>query len=89
VTVNPSDPAGFGQRRRSWASTGGVAGVALTGSGGPVAQDGMPPGTVYLAAAGEPGGAEVLRLDLVGEPGEVCADAAAEALRTVAARLEC
>jgi nicotinamide-nucleotide amidase len=49
----------------------------------------MPPGTVYLAAAGEPGGAEVLRLDLVGEPGEVCADAAAEALRTVAARLEC
>jgi hypothetical protein len=31
----------------------------------------------------------VLRSDLVGEPVEVCADAAAEALRTVAARLEC
>jgi nicotinamide-nucleotide amidase len=62
--------------------------VALTGSGGPDPQDGQPPGTVYMATAGEPGGEEVLRLDLEGEPAEICGAATREALELIAARLE-
>lgn len=53
--------------------------VAVTGAGGPSAQDGHEPGTVFLAVAG---GADddVVRLDLPGEPGAVCARATLAAL---------
>jgi nicotinamide-nucleotide amidase len=54
--------------------------VAVTGSGGPSAQDGQDPGTVYMAV--DDGSAtRVQRLDLHGEPGEICADSAEHALR--------
>jgi nicotinamide-nucleotide amidase len=54
--------------------------VAVTGSGGPSAQDGHDPGTVYMAV--DDGSAtRVQRLDLHGEPGEICADSAEHALR--------
>lgn len=62
--------------------------IALSGSGGPDPQDGQPPGTVFLAAVGEPEGAEVVRLEVPGDPGQVCATAATRALRLLASRLE-
>jgi nicotinamide-nucleotide amidase len=61
--------------------------VATTGAGGPSPQDGVPPGTVYVAVAVEDGDREVRRLALEGEPSEVCAAAAAEALRGLVAAL--
>jgi nicotinamide-nucleotide amidase len=54
--------------------------VAVTGSGGPSAQDGQEPGTVYVAV--DDGSAvRVQRLDLDGEPGEICARSAESTLR--------
>jgi len=54
--------------------------AAVTGSGGPSAQDGQEPGTVYLAV--DDGAApRVERLELSGEPGEICADSAEATLR--------
>jgi len=54
--------------------------VAVTGSGGPSAQDGQDPGTVYVAVDG--GAAiRVRRLDLDGDPGEICAASAECTLR--------
>jgi nicotinamide-nucleotide amidase len=54
--------------------------VAVTGSGGPSAQDGKDPGTVYVAV--DDGSAtHVQRLDLDGAPGQICADAAEYTLR--------
>ena len=82
-----SGPAARAMARRVRVLLGADLAVAVTGSGGPDPQDGEPPGTVYLAAAGEPGGEEVLRLDLEGEPGQICASAATEVLRLLAARL--
>ncbi len=53
--------------------------VAVTGAGGPSAQDGHEPGTVFLAVHG--GDREqVRRLDLPGEPAAVCAAATLSAL---------
>ncbi|MBP2367769.1 CinA family protein [Pseudonocardia parietis] len=82
-----SGPAAAAMARRVRELLGADLAVAVTGSGGPDPQDGKPPGTVYLAAAGEPGGEEVFRLDLEGEPGEICGSAAAEVLRVLVARL--
>ncbi|GAA4693217.1 CinA family protein [Pseudonocardia yuanmonensis] len=83
-----SEPAARAMAGRVRELLGADLAVALTGSGGPDPQDGQPPGTVYMAAAGEPGGEEVLRLDLEGEPGEICGAAAKEALLWIAARLQ-
>ena len=60
--------------------------VALTGAGGPAPQDGREPGTVFVAVDGA-AGTEVLRLDLDGEPEEICRAAAAAGLDLLAARL--
>jgi nicotinamide-nucleotide amidase len=54
--------------------------VAVTGSGGPSAQDGKEPGTVYVAVD-DGSGTRVQRLDLDGEPGEICAGSAESTLR--------
>lgn len=60
--------------------------VAVTGAGGPAAQDGHEPGTVFLAVDG--GGREqVLRLDLPGEPAAVCAAATLAALDALVSTL--
>jgi len=60
--------------------------VAVTGAGGPSAQDGHEPGTVFLAVDG--GGREqVLRLNLSGEPATVCAAATLAALDALVSTL--
>lgn len=82
-----SEAAARAMARRTRELLGADLAVALTGSGGPDPQDGEPPGTVYLASVGEPGGEEVLRLELEGEPATICESAAAEGLRLIAARL--
>jgi nicotinamide-nucleotide amidase len=46
--------------------------VAVTGAGGPSAQDGHEPGTVFMAVSGVDRD-RVERLDLSGEPEEICA----------------
>ena len=53
--------------------------VAITGAGGPSAQDGHEPGTVFLALDSGDGN-HVVRLDLWGEPETVCALATLAAL---------
>jgi len=53
--------------------------VAITGAGGPSAQDGHEPGTVFLALDSSDGN-HVVRLDLWGEPETVCALATLAAL---------
>ena len=53
--------------------------VAVTGAGGPSAQDGHEPGTVFLAVH-DGDRDQVMRLDLPGEPAEVCAAATLSAL---------
>lgn len=61
--------------------------VAVTGAGGPAAQGGHEPGTVFLAVDG--GGREqVLRLDLPGEPATVCAAATLAALDALVSTLD-
>jgi nicotinamide-nucleotide amidase len=60
--------------------------VAVTGAGGPAAQDGHEPGTVFLAVDG--GREQVLRLDLPGEPATVCAAAALAALDALVSTLD-
>lgn len=82
-----SGPAARAMARRVRVLLGADLAVGVTGSGGPDPQDGQPPGTVYLAAAGEPGGEEVLRLDLGGEPSDICTSAAEEVLRMLVGRL--
>jgi nicotinamide-nucleotide amidase len=53
--------------------------VAVTGAGGPSAQDGHEPGTVFLAVhSGDRD--QVVRIDLPGEPAAVCAAATLAAL---------
>jgi nicotinamide-nucleotide amidase len=59
--------------------------VAVTGAGGPAAQDGHEPGTVFLAVDG--GREQVLRLDLPGEPATVCAAATLAALDALVSTL--
>jgi nicotinamide-nucleotide amidase len=54
--------------------------VAVTGVGGPDEQDGCAPGTVYVAVDRD-GTPQVRRLDLTGDPPEVCAASATQALR--------
>jgi nicotinamide-nucleotide amidase len=59
--------------------------VAVTGAGGPAAQDGHEPGTVFLAVDG--GREQVVRLDLPGEPATVCAAATLAALDALVSTL--
>jgi len=58
---------------------GATWGLATTGVAGPDPQDGVPPGTVYVAISG-PGAARVERLLLPGGRGEVRAAAVRRAL---------
>ena len=53
--------------------------MALTGVAGPDAQDGRPPGTVYVAVAG-PDGGHVRELALAGDRAAIRADAVVAAL---------
>jgi nicotinamide-nucleotide amidase len=55
--------------------------VAVTGAGGPQPQDGREPGTVFLAV--HDGDDRVLRLELDGEPEQVCAATTERALRAL------
>jgi nicotinamide-nucleotide amidase len=76
VSAEAAEAMAVGVRRL----LGADVAVAVTGSGGPSAQDGQDPGTVYMAV--DDGSAtRVRRLDLDGEPGEICADSAEHALR--------
>ena len=61
--------------------------VAVTGAGGPAAQDGHEPGTVFLAVDGR-GRGPVLRLALPGEPATVCAAATLAALDALVSTLD-
>ncbi len=61
-------------------------GVATTGVAGPSAQDGKPPGTVYVAVAIDDA-VEALELHLPGDRGEVRAGTVDAAVRAVLARL--
>jgi nicotinamide-nucleotide amidase len=62
--------------------------LGVTGAGGPDPQDGQPPGTVFLGIADSTGvHTEHLRVDRQ-DPGEVCADTAAEALAVLLAQLQ-
>jgi nicotinamide-nucleotide amidase len=61
--------------------------VGVTGAGGPSAQDGREPGTVFLAVDAE-GYHRVLRLELDGDPAEVAQTSAAAALEMLVAGLE-
>lgn len=56
-------------------------GVATTGVAGPDAQDGHPPGTVFVAVCGPDGAVEVRRLCLGGDREEVRRQSVAAALR--------
>jgi nicotinamide-nucleotide amidase len=63
-------------------------GLAVTGAGGPAPQDDQEPGTVYLAVVdGSESGSEPVRRHIDGDPGEVCATAAIEALTLLVERL--
>jgi nicotinamide-nucleotide amidase len=62
--------------------------VAVTGAGGPSAQDGHEPGTVFLAVDGGGRREQVLRLDLRGEPAMVCAAATLAALNALVSTLD-
>jgi nicotinamide-nucleotide amidase len=63
-------------------------GLAVTGAGGPAPQDDQEPGTVYLAVVdGSDAGSEPVRRHIDGDPGQVCATAAIEALTLLAERL--
>jgi nicotinamide-nucleotide amidase len=61
--------------------------VAVTGAGGPAAQDGHEPGTVFLAVDG--GDREQVRcLNLSGEPAAICAAATLAALNALVSTLD-
>jgi nicotinamide-nucleotide amidase len=65
---------------------GAGVGVGVTGVGGPDAQDGQPPGTVWIAVkAGPKTTAELVHLE--GGPEEVCRAACRASLELVARRL--
>ena len=57
--------------------------VAVTGVGGPDAQDGEPPGTVWIAVDSGSGPRAVL-LETEGDPSAICGASVSEALRQVA-----
>jgi nicotinamide-nucleotide amidase len=61
-------------------------GLGLTGVAGPDPQDGVPPGTVYVAVAG-PAGVEVRRLSLAGDRQQVRADSVTAVLDLLRAAL--
>jgi nicotinamide-nucleotide amidase len=61
-------------------------GVGVTGVGGPDAQDGEPPGTVWIAVHG-PEGTSAQRYHFDGDPGDVCNQAYDASVRGLAERL--
>jgi nicotinamide-nucleotide amidase len=62
-------------------------GLATTGVAGPDPQDGIAPGTVYVAVDG-PGGGEVLRLEITGDRTAVRTESVTRVLRLFAQRIE-
>jgi nicotinamide-nucleotide amidase len=60
--------------------------VAVTGVGGPDAQEGQPPGTVYIAVTGSDGGS-CRHHRFEGEPKEVLAATTLEGLKALASQL--
>lgn len=62
-------------------------GLGLTGVAGPDPQDGVAPGTVYVAVAG-PSGAEVRRLSLAGDRNHIRTGSVAAVLDLLRDRLE-
>jgi nicotinamide-nucleotide amidase len=71
-----------GARRRCAADWG----LATTGVAGPDPQDGIAPGTVYVAVDG-PGGGEVLKLGLSGDRAAVRTESVTRVLRLFAQRI--
>jgi nicotinamide-nucleotide amidase len=71
-----------GARRRCVADWG----LATTGVAGPDPQDGIAPGTVYVAVDG-PGGGEVLKLELSGDRAAVRTESVTRVLRLFAERI--
>ena len=61
---------------------GAEVAVATTGVGGPDPQEGQPPGTVFVGVFVD-GQVTTHRLDLDGDPGDVCQAAAEQALHLV------
>lgn len=66
--------------------TGADVALAVTGVGGPGEQDGQTPGTVWVATWPESLGPPV-RLQLHGEPGDICEKTCARAVQILAERL--
>ena len=66
---------------------GADVGLAVTGAGGPDAQDGQPPGSVFIAVAVD-GVSVVHRLQLDGEPGDVCTQTVEQAIIACSTALE-
>ena len=66
---------------------GADVGLAVTGAGGPDAQDGQPPGTVFIAVAVD-GVSAVHRLQLDGEPADVCTQTVEQAIIACSTALE-
>jgi nicotinamide-nucleotide amidase len=87
VERGPVDPdvalaLAAGARRRCGADWG----LATTGVAGPDPQNGIPPGTVYVAVDG-PSGGEVLRLALTGDRATVRTESVTRVLRLFAERI--
>lgn len=83
VTANAAAAMAEGVRRL----LGADVAVSLTGAAGPDGQDGRPPGTVFLGLTdGRTTQVEHRHFD-GDEPGEICARAAAEALRLLLGHL--
>jgi nicotinamide-nucleotide amidase len=61
--------------------------VALTGEAGPVPDENVPPGTVWIGIS-EGGIADALMLDFTGDPDDVVAQSVREALRVLCNRLD-
>jgi len=62
-------------------------GLATTGVAGPDPQDGIAPGTVYVAVDG-PGGGEVRKLDLTGDRAAIRSESVTRLLSLFAQRIE-
>lgn len=81
-----SREAAVAMARRGAELLGAEVAVAVTGVGGPDAQDGVPAGTVWVAVA-DAGGVEAQLHHFDGGPEEVCAATSRSALALLAERL--
>lgn len=66
--------------------TGAEVAAAVTGAGGPDGQDGEPPGTVWMAVVAD-GRVTTRRLQLQGEPPQICEQAARATIELVASAI--